>query len=66
MARLWAAGGTGTVREVFEQLRAEREIVYTTVLSTMDNLFRKGLAGCARAGPTATGQPPATRSTARA
>lgn len=42
MARLWAAGDTATVREVFDQLRAEREIAYTTVLSTMDNLFRKG------------------------
>lgn len=43
MDRLWAAGGSGTVREIFEQLRAEREIAYTTVMTTMDNLFRKGL-----------------------
>ncbi len=42
MDRLWAAGGSGTVREIFEELRAEREIAYTTVMSTMDNLFRKG------------------------
>lgn len=42
MGRLWAAGGSGTVRDVFEQLRADREIAYTTVLSTMDNLYRKG------------------------
>lgn len=42
MARLWAVGGAGTVREVFEQLRSERDIAYTTVLSTMENLHRKG------------------------
>ncbi|MGI8720915.1 MAG: BlaI/MecI/CopY family transcriptional regulator [Geodermatophilaceae bacterium] len=42
MDRLWTAGGSGTVREVFEQLRLDREIAYTTVLSTMDNLYRKG------------------------
>lgn len=42
MDRLWAAGGAGTVRDVLEQLQADREIAYTTVLSTMDNLYRKG------------------------
>lgn len=42
MAQLWAMGGDGTVREVFEALRTEREIAYTTVLSTMENLLRKG------------------------
>lgn len=42
MDRLWAAGGSGTVRDVLEQLRTGREIAYTTVLSTMDNLYRKG------------------------
>jgi predicted transcriptional regulator len=42
MDRLWAANGHGTVREVFEVLRSEREIAYTTVLSTMENLHRKG------------------------
>lgn len=42
MARLWAMGGQGTVREVLEQLREERKIAYTTVLSTMENLHRKG------------------------
>lgn len=42
MARLWALGGHGTVREVLEQIQREREIAYTTVLSTMENLHRKG------------------------
>jgi predicted transcriptional regulator len=39
---LWSAGGSGTVREVLEALRADRVIAYTTVLSTMDTLYRKG------------------------
>jgi predicted transcriptional regulator len=31
-----------TVREVFDELAAERDIAYTTVMSTMDNLHTKG------------------------
>ncbi|BBY31537.1 BlaI/MecI/CopY family transcriptional regulator [Mycolicibacterium sediminis] len=42
MAQLWATDGQGTVREVVDQLRADREVAYTTVLSTMENLYRKG------------------------
>ena len=42
MDQLWSLGGTATVREVFERLNADRVIAYTTVLSTMDNLYRKG------------------------
>jgi predicted transcriptional regulator len=42
MARLWALGDNGTVREVLEQIQQDREIAYTTVLSTMENLHRKG------------------------
>lgn len=42
MDRLWRRAGMTTVREVFEDLRAQREIAYTTVMSTMDNLHRKG------------------------
>lgn len=42
MDQLWAMGGAATVREVLERLQGERSIAYTTVLSTMDNLHRKG------------------------
>jgi predicted transcriptional regulator len=42
MDRLWAMGGSGTVRDVLEELQRDRAIAYTTVLSTMDNLYRKG------------------------
>jgi predicted transcriptional regulator len=42
MDRLWERDGPTTVREVFEDLLRDREIAYTTVMSTMDNLHRKG------------------------
>lgn len=42
MDRLWMREGATPVREVFEDLRHHREIAYTTVMSTMDNLHRKG------------------------
>lgn len=42
MDRVWSAEDTITVREVFESLARDREIAYTTVMSTMDNLHRKG------------------------
>jgi len=38
---LWDRDGETTVREVFEDLKQRREIAYTTVMSTMDNLHRK-------------------------
>ncbi|MCW2896664.1 MAG: transcriptional repressor, CopY family [Actinomycetia bacterium] len=42
MQRIWDHGGTLTVRDLFDELREERNIAYTTVMSTMDNLHRKG------------------------
>src|SRR5271170_5870318 len=44
MDRMWSRDSTPptTVRELFEELAAERSIAYTTVMSTMDNLHRKG------------------------
>ena len=42
MDRVWEHGGPVTVRELFDELRRERPIAYTTVMSTMDNLHRKG------------------------
>jgi predicted transcriptional regulator len=42
MDRLWLRDGATSVREVFEDLLHHREIAYTTVMSTMDNLHRKG------------------------
>ncbi|KMO72868.1 Transcriptional regulator BlaI [Mycolicibacterium chlorophenolicum] len=44
MDRIWKRDPTvsTTVREVFDELAAERGIAYTTVMSTMDNLHGKG------------------------
>jgi predicted transcriptional regulator len=42
MDRVWEHGAPVTVRELFDELRQERAIAYTTVMSTMDNLHRKG------------------------
>ncbi|MBB5914987.1 putative transcriptional regulator [Nocardia transvalensis] len=43
MDRLWNRNGVPTtVRELYDELAGEREIAYTTVMSTMDNLHRKG------------------------
>ncbi|MGB0437896.1 MAG: BlaI/MecI/CopY family transcriptional regulator [Mycobacterium sp.] len=44
MDRIWDRDPTTstTVRDVFDQLVTERNIAYTTVLSTMDNLHTKG------------------------
>jgi predicted transcriptional regulator len=40
MDRLWSRGEPSTVREVLTDL--QRNIAYTTVLTVMDNLYRKG------------------------
>ena len=44
MDRIWSREPEPptTVREVFNELSAERDIAYTTVMSTMDNLHTKG------------------------
>jgi predicted transcriptional regulator len=42
MHRVWDRGGPVTVRELFDELALERVIAYTTVMTTMDNLHRKG------------------------
>ncbi|MGH4016115.1 MAG: BlaI/MecI/CopY family transcriptional regulator [Pseudonocardiaceae bacterium] len=50
MDRVWSREGTSTVRAVFEDLLEQREIAYTTVMSTMDNLHRKGWLSRTRQG----------------
>ncbi|MFN3006931.1 BlaI/MecI/CopY family transcriptional regulator [Mycolicibacterium wolinskyi] len=39
---LWSRSEPSTVRSVHDELVTQRQIAYTTVMSTMDNLFRKG------------------------
>jgi predicted transcriptional regulator len=42
MARVWEHGRPVTVRQLYDELAGERAIAYTTVMTTMDNLHRKG------------------------
>jgi predicted transcriptional regulator len=42
MHRVWDHDRPVTVRDLFEDMRKQRAIAYTTVMSTMDNLHRKG------------------------
>jgi predicted transcriptional regulator len=43
MDLMWARRKPASVREVLEDLRRERTIAYTTVMTVMDNLYKKGL-----------------------
>jgi predicted transcriptional regulator len=42
MEVLWAAAEPVKVREVLEQLKTPRQLAYTTVMTVLDNLYRKG------------------------
>lgn len=42
MQRIWTWERPVLVREVLEELQRDREIAYTTVMTVMDNLHRKG------------------------
>ncbi|CAL9490744.1 Transcriptional regulator BlaI [Streptomyces sp. enrichment culture] len=42
MTRVWQWNRPVTVREVLDDLRRERPIAYTTVMTVMDNLREKG------------------------
>lgn len=43
MDRMWQADAPRSVRDILAELQAEREIAYTTVMTVMERLFRKGL-----------------------
>src|SRR5579859_973336 len=42
MDRLWEQGRPMLVREMVEALRGDRTLAYTTVMTVMENLHRKG------------------------
>jgi predicted transcriptional regulator len=44
MEQLWQAGRPQSVREVHAVLAGERDIAYTTVMTVLDRLAKKGLA----------------------
>ena len=50
MDLIWSHSVPVTVREIHTQLRDRREIAYTTVLTVMDNLHKKGWLGKAPLG----------------
>ncbi|MBG0823286.1 BlaI/MecI/CopY family transcriptional regulator [Planomonospora sp. ID91781] len=43
MDRLWSYHRPASVRDVLDDLRRDREIAYTTVMTVMDKLHTKGL-----------------------
>lgn len=43
MRVLWRATGPMRVREVLDELNKARDLAYTTVMTVLDNLHRKGL-----------------------
>lgn len=61
MDRLWDRDRPTTVRELFENFSEDREIAYTTVMSTMDNLHRKGWLDRERVGKAFAYWPVLTR-----
>src|ERR1700722_7025353 len=42
MDRLWERASPALVREILEDLRPDRQLAYTTVMTVMENLHRKG------------------------
>lgn len=61
MDRLWAWQRPTLVREVLEDLQREREIAYTTVMTVMENLHRKGVLARDRSGRAYRYRPTRTR-----
>jgi predicted transcriptional regulator len=45
MQQLWERREPATVRELLAELQASRSIAYTTVMTVLDNLHRKGAVG---------------------
>jgi predicted transcriptional regulator len=61
MARLWASDRPVSVRDVVQDLRQERQIAYTTVLTVLDNLRRKGMVSREKQGRAYHYRPRLTR-----
>ncbi|GAB1691635.1 BlaI/MecI/CopY family transcriptional regulator [Krasilnikovia sp. M28-CT-15] len=49
MTQLWDAGEPLTVRQVHERLSRERDLAYTTVMTVLDRLAKKGVVRQQRA-----------------
>jgi predicted transcriptional regulator len=62
MDRLWAQGRPMLVREMVEELRGDRPLAYTTVMTVMENLHRKGWLRREREGRAWRYEPTGSRS----
>lgn len=61
MDLMWRRGEPATVRQVLERLSAARPLAYTTVMTVMDNLHRKGFLRRAKEGRAWLYEPAMTR-----
>ena len=61
MELVWRRDEPATVRHVFEELAEDRAIAYTTVMTVMDNLHRKGFLDRQMAGRAWRYRPSASR-----
>ena len=61
MDRLWSWSQPVAVREVVEDLRRDRMLAYTTVMTVMDNLHRKGVLTREKIGRAYVYRPAVTR-----
>ncbi|MGH3352009.1 MAG: BlaI/MecI/CopY family transcriptional regulator [Nocardioides sp.] len=61
MQRMWSSDDPQSVRAIHDSLAEDRKIAYTTVMTVMDNLHRKGLLGRERQGRAYVYSPAATR-----
>lgn len=61
MDRMWSSPAPMSVREVLEALQPQRPLAYTTVMTVMDNLFKKDLLLRERDGRAYRYRPVATR-----
>ena len=61
MDRLWARREPATAREVLGELQPDRNLAYNTVLTVMDNLFKKGWLTRQRDGRAHRYEPTASR-----
>lgn len=61
MTRVWRWNRPVTVREVLQDLQSERDIAYTTVMTVLDKLHRKGWLRRERAGRAYRYEPVSSR-----
>ena len=61
MEHLWSLDGAATVRQVHEALSGSRDIAYTTVMTVLDRLARKGSVEQIRDGRAYRYRPAVTR-----